>query len=104
MFWASAILPRQKVATVAAHLLPKLSELSQREVLSDQMGHPVEEEQNAILSCSLAAKEVFIESAEIDSGGCGGSGLAHIMFWMTDDAETESRGPPPFLGRPCHMR
>ena len=37
----SVILPGQKAATVAAHLLPKLSELSQQEVFSVQNGHPV---------------------------------------------------------------
>ena len=37
----SAILPGQQVAAVSAHQLPDLSELSQQEVLTGQMGHPV---------------------------------------------------------------
>ena len=37
----SAILPGQEVATVAAQQLPEMSEISQREVLTEQMGHPV---------------------------------------------------------------
>ena len=37
----SANLPGQEVATVAAHQLPELSELNQREVLTDLKGHPV---------------------------------------------------------------
>ena len=37
------ILPGQSVATVAAHHLPELSEPSQREVFTKQMGHPVDE-------------------------------------------------------------
>ena len=37
----SAILPGQKTAIVAAHQLPKLSELGQREVFINEMGHPV---------------------------------------------------------------
>ena len=36
-----AILLWQLVATVTAHQLPKLSELSQQEVFTDLMGHPV---------------------------------------------------------------
>ena len=37
----SVILPGQYVATVAAHQLPKLSELIQREVVTIWMGQPV---------------------------------------------------------------
>ena len=37
----SAILSGQKIATVAAYQLPELSELSQREVFTNEMGHPV---------------------------------------------------------------
>ena len=38
----SAILPRQYAATIAAHQLPKLSELSQQEVFINEMCHPLE--------------------------------------------------------------
>ena len=34
-------MPGQKLATEAAHQLPRLSELSQQEVVTDEMGHPV---------------------------------------------------------------
>ena len=37
----SVILPGQLLAKVAANELPELSELSQQEVLTNQMGHPV---------------------------------------------------------------
>ena len=46
----------------------------------------------------LAAKEVFIVSAEIHGGkggSGGGSGIAHIMFRMTDDTQTQSQRPRP---------
>ena len=36
-----AILSGQWIATVATHQLPELLELSQQEVLTNQMGHPV---------------------------------------------------------------
>ena len=35
------LLPGQKVATVAPHQLQQLLELSQHEVVTDEMGHPV---------------------------------------------------------------
>ena len=40
-FRCSAILPMQWVVAVADYQLPEVSEISQLEVLTDQMGHPV---------------------------------------------------------------
>ena len=45
----SNILPGQQVATVAAHQLLELSELSQREVLTILLGHPAP----ALLPCAI---------------------------------------------------
>ena len=43
----SAILPGQKVGTVAANHLPELLELGQREVLTILMGYPGEQVSNS---------------------------------------------------------
>ena len=74
-FGSSFILPGQQLATVAAYQLPELSELSQQEVFTNEMGHPVEglvrEEGHRRLCREINARESEV---------CSSHGSV-LLFW-----------------------
>ena len=68
-----AILPGQYVATVAANQLPKLSELSQREVFINEMGHPV--------VCEVCEQTLSTDTTLTD--GNGATPLHYAAAWAS---------------------
>ena len=62
LFRLLALAERQKVASVAAHELPEVPELSQREVVTKQNGHPVD-------LCTLPPSFCLCRRARIQRNG-----------------------------------
>ena len=60
-------MPRQWVATVAVHQLPELSELSQWEIIADQMGHPVHHIALLLHTYQNIIDKIYLERATLNT-------------------------------------
>ena len=65
----STILPGQWVAAVASHQLPELSELSQREVFTVLMCHPVSCQGHSLSRSANLHYGIYWQSMERENGG-----------------------------------